>query len=78
MKYNLLYDLAAKGRIRLDGRLTTLIRTLVKEIRLRDEEIEELTAKVRKLESYRDDRCDESMIDDAVDEDGRLIGYYGA
>ena len=50
LKYNLLYSFANEGRIKSDGRLALLFRTLVMEIRLREKENEELKAKNEALE----------------------------
>ena len=51
LKYNLIYQLLAEGRVKPDGRLSGLIRTLISEIRLRDRRIEELEAKIGELET---------------------------
>ena len=93
MKYNLIYELAATGRIKLDGKLVGLIRTLITEIRMRDEEIEELEAtnnglreELREIEEQigqerqamkRRGESFGAFADDVLDEDGRIPGYYG-
>lgn len=93
LKYNLIYELAATGRIKLDGKLVGLIRTLITEIRMRDEEIEELEAtnnglreELREIEEQigqerqamkRRKESFGAFADDVLDEDGRIPGYYG-
>ena len=85
-------ELAVEGRILSDGRLAGLVGILVNEVHFRDEQLTRLREEKKNLEEKLEAQAEqavssdttppmrpyESNLEDELDDDGKVVNYYGA